>query len=357
MKKTNLQISEIAEVAGVSVSTVSIVLNGRGNELRISKATQDKVKKIAMELGYIPNMAARSLRSINTAPYYIFALFANIDIIRTVDGNYFSGLIAELYLSLKKQNINAEIVVHPYLPGKLYECKDCFDTNRYSGIIVNSATDKDVSFLIENDFSIPIVIINRETNGKYMNISINDYEGGKTCAKIFAANGHKKAVIAGIKEGSLAMRMRKIGFLDGCRQEGVEILENDIISYDDSIQSNGESFITDILARPDHPTAVLIYSGDLVYDAVTACKLNRINIPEDIEIIVFGFDAAFQYCSPSLTSFSVSNHDIANYAIELLLLAINNPSLSVSKQAYLSFHFRESCRKPSWYDDLHIEGI
>ncbi len=348
MAKPNPQISVIAKATNVSNSTVSIVLNGRGDELRISKATQERIRKTAMELGYIPNMAARNLRASKSAPFYIFALFINIDIIRKVDGNYFSGLIAELYLSLKRNGINAEIVVHPYFPGKLYEDKDCFSSNRYNGIIVNSATDKDVNFLLENDYSVPIVIINRETNGKYMNISINDYEGGKTCAQIFAANGHRKAVIAGIKEGSLAMRMRMMGFLDGCKQEGIEIADSDVIYYKDSIRPNGESFISDIISRDDFPTALLIYSGDLAYDALTACRLKGISIPDDLEIIVFGFDSSFQYCSPSLTSFSVSNHDIAENAIELLLLSMNNPSLFVSKPTYVTFHFRDSCKKPDF---------
>lgn len=347
MAGTKIQISEIASMAGVSTSTVSIVLNGKGDQLRISKRTQEKIRKIAEESGYLPNLAARSLRSGNIDnSHQIFALFINIDIIRTVDGNYFSSVIAEFYLYMKERKLDAEIVVNPFFPGQLSDYLEYFISNRYSGIVIYSASDADLSFLTSHDFLTPVVLINRETNGKYLNVRINDYDGGKECAHIFSENGHKKAVLAGIKESSLSMRMRKLGFLDGCNQFGIELTDRNIISYRDSIRSDGSSFITDLIAGSDHPTAFLICSADLAFTAVTACSLNGIRIPTDIEIIVFGLGSSFQYCSPSLTTFAPSNRDIARNALDLLLLAKNNPSLSVSKTSFLSFHFRESCRKP-----------
>ena len=348
MARGKVQISEIAGMAGVSASTVSIVLNGKGDEMRISRQTQEKIRSIASELGYLPNLAARSLRNGSIgASHQVFAFFVNIEIIRTVDGDYFSSVIAEFYLSMKERGLDAEIVVNPYFSGKLSEYREYFTSNRYSGIIIYSASDADLAFLMENDFPTSIVLINRETNGKYMNVRINDYEGGKECARIFAENGHKRAVIAGIKESSLSMRMRKMGFLDGCRQYGIELRDGDIISYSESGRSGDGSFITEIISRPDHPTAFLIYSADLAYAAVTACRLSGIRIPQDVEIIVFGNGSSVQYCSPGLTSFSPSDRDIAGNALDLLLLSKNNPSLSVSKTSYLSFHFRESCRRPS----------
>ena len=185
MARAKIQINEIAGMAGVSVSTVSLVLNGKGDEMRISRQTQDKIRKFAAELGYIPNLAARSLRNGNVdSSHQIFAFFVNIEIIRKVDGNYFAGVIAEFYLSMKERNIDAEIVVNPYFSGKLSDYRDYFTSNRYSGIIIYSASDADLAFLTENDFLTSIVLINRETNGKYMNVRINDYEGGKECARM-----------------------------------------------------------------------------------------------------------------------------------------------------------------------------
>ena len=340
------QIRAIAEAAGVSTGTVSIVLNGRGDELRISKATQEKVRAVAEKLNYTPNMTARRLRqSGENNPELIIAEFVNIDIMRTMSGEYLAKLLAEMFLALQEKEIRAEIVLQPFFPGKLCDLREQLNQNRYSGIIINSATDIDIEFLKDNDFDVPIVVINRDTGGKYMSIRVNDYDGGKKCAEIFAKNGHKRAAIIGIRESSFAMRMRKMGFIDGCRQFGIEICDEWTISTDELSHDAGYRIMDGLLTVSNGPTAFLVMSDNLSLGALSACTNRGVRVPQDAEIIVHGISSAYDYCSPSLTSFTVSNREVAQGSLDLLLLAMKDKKLVVNISIFVHFIFRDSCRQ------------
>ena len=74
----NVKIKEIAEKLSLSVGTVSIVLNGRGDAMRISKETQERVRTVAQEMNYQPNIFARRLRNAgNGMPERVVGVFCN----------------------------------------------------------------------------------------------------------------------------------------------------------------------------------------------------------------------------------------------------------------------------------------
>ena len=94
MKKSGtIHIKQIAEQAGVSPGTVSLVLNGRGDELRISKVTQQRVKEVAKELNYQPNIYARRLRSTKTGKTSkVIAVFWSTEFMDDMMGRFFLGM-------------------------------------------------------------------------------------------------------------------------------------------------------------------------------------------------------------------------------------------------------------------------
>ena len=342
-QKNNVQIKNIAEKAGVSIGTVSIVLNGRGDELRISKGTQERVLSIASKLNYTPNIHARRLRmSESSESSYLIALFWNMDYMKN---EMLSNFIRCIHLSSTEKNINIELAVQPYEPGGLQKFKEKFNTSRYSGIIIANASDDDVSFLKANDFRIPIVVINRET-GKYCNVSINDYEAGKKCAKLFSDGDHQKVGIIGIKKASLAARLKAMGFKDGCTENSLEIHDEWILEDPRNNFKAGYEMAKRLFDRKEHPTAVLIMYDYLTLGVVEACKELNYKIPEDISIIVYGHSEFFDFYSPRISYFYVTNEELAESALSLLLLIMKHDVNSVINRN-LSPHFfiRESCRQ------------
>ena len=74
-------IKDIAEKANVSLSTVSLIINGKASERKISQETEQRVLKIMREINYIPNISAKTMRS-GATPEYILALFCSFDAVR-----------------------------------------------------------------------------------------------------------------------------------------------------------------------------------------------------------------------------------------------------------------------------------
>ena len=90
---SKMQIKNIADKLGLSVSTVSVVLNGRGDQVRISKETQKKVLNAAKEINYQPNIYARRLRqAANEEAPYVLALFWRRDNLNSRLGRFLEGI-------------------------------------------------------------------------------------------------------------------------------------------------------------------------------------------------------------------------------------------------------------------------
>lgn len=343
-KNQVIQIREIAKAAGVSNSTVSIVLNGRGDQLRISKTTQQRVRDIAEQLNYMPNISARRLRSgVSEEAGYVIALFANLEVLQMNTGAALtSRMIARFVLASRERNINAEFVLQPYYPGELCKLQTKLNGNMYSGAIITSASDDDMTFLMDNSFTMPIIVMNRNTNGKYMTVQINDYEAGMKCAEIFHQNGHRRAAVIGGRESSLATRLRTLGFLDGCRKYGMETRPEWVLER--SLCDDPESrAIERILTAKDGPTAVVVMNDRALMNLLDTCHRKGLSAPADLEYIAYGTNDMYKYYTPSVSSFAALPEDLANGSLELMLLALKNQTLVVNKPVRVRFEYRDSC--------------
>lgn len=156
-----VQIRQIAERLQLSPGTVSIVLNGRGDSMRISKATQQRVQAMAKEMNYQPNMNARRLRqAAGEKASYIIAVYWCNDFLDELLGKFFQGA----YLITKNSKLNVEIVVQPYEFNELKKYRENMNSNRYNGVIIGGASEDDLSFMEAMDFNIPIILMNRQSN-------------------------------------------------------------------------------------------------------------------------------------------------------------------------------------------------
>lgn len=105
---SKMQIKNIADKLGLSVSTVSVVLNGRGDQVRISKETQKKVLNAAKEINYQPNIYARRLRqAANEEAPYVLALFWRRDNLNSRLGRFLEGIFQTIDL----KELKIELVV------------------------------------------------------------------------------------------------------------------------------------------------------------------------------------------------------------------------------------------------------
>src|SRR4051794_24371706 len=179
-------IKEIANIAGVSIGTASFVLNGKADQMRISKSTQEKVLKIAKELGYTPNISARRLRSAGEKVLPVIAILWPNDARASLLGRFLEGIQEKL--TSKDQKREFELLIVPYENANLDKLSSLKTGNRFNGAIIAFASDADMNYLESNELNVPIVIYQRKSD-TYSTVTVDSIAAGESVADVFWKKG------------------------------------------------------------------------------------------------------------------------------------------------------------------------
>jgi DNA-binding LacI/PurR family transcriptional regulator len=335
-----VQMKEIAEKLGVSSGTVSIVLNGRGDQMRISQATQKRILDLAKEMNYQPNIYARRLRkSAEEEAPLIVAVFWREEYMDDLLGHFLKGL----YHTIKENKINMELVLQPYDFGNLERYKNSINSNHFNGAIIGGISNEDQLFLEQNEFDIPIVLIGRSTK-KYHSVLIDYYEAGESCADLFYTRKHSTVGLVGLSTKGKPVQLIELAFKEACKEKGIRI-DSDYISYcEERDFTSGYESALKILSNEVKPTAIFVMDGRNAGGVLKACITAGLKVPRDIEILVFGENEYFSYCDPPLTTIQQPMEQFAERSLNMILVSIKNKvDLPMMQELTPIFHIRESC--------------
>ena len=337
MADANIKI--IAQKTNLSPGTVSIVLNGRGNEMRISQKTQNRVWEEAKSLGYKPNIHARRLRhrsELNSAAI-IGLLWPSL---------YSSELVVSFFDGIQncilKDNLNVEVVFKPYQYSEINKIEAVFKNQLFNGVIIVGASDIDVDYLYNIKSSMPILLFNRQ-NDKYYSVGIDNYSTGEKVSKLLAARGHKKVGVIGPSNLTENFTMRRTGFLEGCKKYGINVSPEHIIL--ENLDTEGGYRSAQKLLKSEYlPTALFLLVSGFSQEVYSVLQNNGVRIPEDIEIIGHFDLVSSRILKPSLTVIDLPIQKMVKRSLQLLLDMINGykqEPQNIFEETY--FIFRESC--------------
>ncbi|HEX2946343.1 MAG TPA: LacI family DNA-binding transcriptional regulator [Clostridia bacterium] len=335
----NASIKIVAQRTNLSPGTVSIVLNGRGNDMRISQKTQNLVWEEAKLLGYKPNIHARRLRnrSEDNSAAIIGVLWPSLYSSELIVG-FFDGI----QNSILNDKLNVEVVFKPYQYSEINKIEDVFKNQLFNGVIIVGASDSDVDYLYRMKSAMPVVLFNRQ-NDKCGSVCIDNYLTGEKVSRLLAARGHKKAGLIGPNLLSRNFSMRRTGFLDGCQRYGITVLPEHNIR--ESLDSEGGCRgIESLLATGSLPTALFLLVSSYGQEVYSALQNEGIRIPDDIEIIGYSDTVSCRLLKPSMTVIDMPVQIMVKRSLQLILNMINGyiqDSHNVFEEA--NFIFRESC--------------
>lgn len=341
-KKNNstVQIKQIADQLGVSLSTVSIVLNNHGDSMRISKETQKRVMDMAKELNYKPNIYARRFRkSAVENPPYIIAVFWRAEFLDDLLGAF----IKELYETIKIRDLNIEIVLQPFDFNNLEKYAHFLDSNHYNGAILAGISDKDLELMEKNEFDIPIVLIGRNSK-KYNCVLVDDYDIGESCARLFYSRNHHTAGLISTVHKGRSSQLIELAFKETCKKIGIRINEGWLQNCENRTFACGYEAAGKILSENEIPTALFVLDDIATGGIISACRKSGINIPENMEIISFGEKDYFKYIEPTISSIQTPIVKFAESAINMIMISLENRvNNSMMQEHNPIFTFRESC--------------
>lgn len=306
----NVTMHDVALAAGVSVKTVSNVVNGYPY---LRPATKARVEAAIAELGYHVNVAARNLRKGRTGmialalPELRLPYFAELadSVIQVAER---AGLRVLIEQTGARRDRELDI-----LAGSLRHLVD--------GVIFSAlALGPDDRDLFDVDF--PLVLLGESVFGTSVDhVTMSNVEGAAAATAHLVAIGRTRIAAVGAhrgeETGSAALRLR------GYRQA----LEAGGLEYDPALvapaglwhRSTGERAVLDLLADGVGFDAVFAFNDALAHGALHALHVRRIGVPDDVAVVGFDDIEESAYSTPTLTSIAPGRESIAARAVQLLV--------------------------------------
>ena len=333
-------IKEIAEKTNLSIGTVSLVLNGRGDAMRISKKTQQRVLDAAQGFGYLPNISARRLRQLGGRNIPAIAAFWPPDLSADVLGRFIMGAQNPIL----EQEYEFEMSVQPYKRKHIRKIKEMCDSGLFNGAILTGISAEEQQYLEENPLSIPVVLFNRQSS-VYSCVHVDSYEIGRKTAELFAVRGHKKVgSVVPAHLVSSANFTRQRCFEESCGKYGLE-LQDQHIQIAPMTMEGGNAAARNILeSKGELPPALFFPLGLMAAAAPPVFQRAGIVIPDGMEIMTYGDNEIEKYSVPSLSAIKIPVEEMAAVCIRLLMGLILGPAAGTKCIVFdTPFIFRESC--------------
>lgn len=301
-----LTIKDIAELAGVSVATVSRVINNNG---RFSEETRKKVLSIIEETGYKTNYMAKSLRTNRSytigvivpdiSNYFFFSIVEKVE--QIMFEKNFTTIICNTDRNLKKEKAYLELL----------------ESKKIDGLIVISGAE---NFEFPQN-EIPYVCIDREPidKSKTIFISSNHYKGGYIATKELIKRGSKNPCIIYYNDKATYSKNRISGFKSALKDENLKI------SKYSKLKSSPSSINMDLKKiLKGNVDSIFAINDNVAMDVLLGLNENNIKVPKDVQVIGFDNNINDRYMYPSLTTINQNIDEIAINSVNSLIKLMNN---------------------------------
>ncbi len=305
-------IKDVAALCGVSYSTVSLVLNNKGDISGISKATQEKVLLAALELKYTPNTAARSLKSSQKG--FTIALYWADD----YRWSFISRIMAGIQNALSSFDDEIKVVIRTYKNDFLKDDASLITGTDFHGAIIAAASFEDLKYLENSQLSIPIILLNRSSE-KYPTVEIDNTLIGKQSAQYFFNNNIKSVTAFFTFENHPTIKQRDESFLSACSSKDINV---NAVYLNDNTMKSGYNYILNNFKLKNSLTDGIFCDSDFVARGILSA-LNDKNwkCPEDVSILSMriGELDACKYSNPPLTTINIPYENLAQNCVQLLM--------------------------------------
>lgn len=312
-----VSIKDIAELAGVSHSTVSRALHGRG---RMSDETRARIVALAEDVGYTPDALARSLvRGETRTIGVVVTTIADPFVVQIVDGIESVAQEAgySVFLSASHNDPDRELSV-----------VETFRQRRVDAVIVTSSRVGALYADILEDFGAPIVLINNMHESKYVySVSADDVGGAQMAVEHLLALGHRRIGYIGSVERPISSERRWQGYLQAFERFG--IAPTPALRVAPLAETDLEVGRRGLVELLDHvPSAVIAYNDVSAIGVMLEARARRIELPRQLSLVGFDDIQATQFVTPALTTIHQPREAMGRAAMEMALLLLRGEDAS-----------------------------
>jgi len=321
--RRRVTLADVASAAGVSPTTASLVLSGRGEELRISATVQQRVKDVAADLGYRPNILSVGLRKGSG-----LALGFVSDTVATslLAGDMIKGALEAAHergLMLFIGETEGDPAVERRLIDALLD-------RQVDGVILASMFTQ-TRPLPEGLDHAPAVLLNALADmprPRIPSVVPDELEAGRAAARLLVEAGHREIHLIGAgpgpddtPPGTVAGRERLQGILEVLGEAGLRPASGHV--HPDWLPPFGCETTRRILDSGRRGTAIITFNDRLAFGAYQAIHEAGLTVPGDVSIVSFDDAPLADWLRPGLTTFAIPHYELGRRSVELVLEAIS----------------------------------
>lgn len=309
-------IDDVAKLAGVSIKTVSRVVNREPN---VREETRKKVEQAIDALNYRPNQAARSLASHHS--HLVALIYDDPSTYEIPSSGYVIRMQEGALRACRKANY--ELLIHPcrYREGNVgKELKALIERVRPDGVVL-AAPLSNMPKIVRaiQDTGTPLVRISPgKQKVKQYAVRTNDREASAEMTRYLASLGHKQIAFVTGHPSHKAVGNRFLGYQDGLAESGLKFSDRLVLEGDNSIRS-GEACAEKLLSRKRRPTAIFAANDDMAAGVIRVADRMGIDVPGELSIAGCDDIALAQQVYPALTTINQPLASMAETAVASLI--------------------------------------
>lgn len=329
-----MTMKDVAKKAGVSISTVSHVIN---DTRYVSEELKKKVLDAMEELNYHPNSLARSLRSgtsktiglvlpDNSNPFFA-------DIARIIEDigflNGYSVMLCNSDGNLEKERAYIKVLIEKRIDGIIFIASG----NHFSHL-------QDLA-----NQGIPVVLADRESDIKIVDeVLVDNEKGGYDATKYLIDLGHQKIGCITGPSTLTPSANRVLGYRNALKDANIPIRQEYIVAGDFKSES-GKTAMEEYLQLDDPPTALFVCNDLMAFGVYKFLKRNNFNIPEDFSIVGYDNIKLSSLITPALTTIAQPIAELATISASLLIQRIQNNNQNEFERVVMKpeLVIRDSC--------------
>jgi len=314
-------IKEVSRLAGVSISTVSRVLNESGP---VSSDTREKVMSVVDELDYKPNAMAQALVTNKSNGIGV--------IVNEIASPFYNGIISGIEKTIESEGMHLVVSSGHNKRESEKEALEFLKQGRSDGIIIQFDACSDLDFLDWTTECQPFAIVGRFIPELADScVFIDNDLGGQMATDYLISKGHKHIAHISGPLGMQDSRYRWQGYQTALRNAGLTVDDRYFVESDFQ-EKGGYRATKRLLERNLDVTAIFAGNDQMAAGALKALREENLSVPDDISLIGYDDVMLAQYLYPSLTSIRQPLLEIGQAAANLVLKALGKKDAEVKNK-------------------------
>lgn len=319
---------EVAALAGVSIKTVSNVINDYEH---IRPETKQRVLDAIDKLGYRPNLSARGLRSGKTG---VISL-----IIPDLRNPYFAELADAVMRAAEKQKLSVIIEQSGADRDRELSLLTGARTRMVDGILYSALVLGEEDKHVLDSVELPMVLLGeRIFHGPTDHVTMRNTEGARAATEHLVSIGRRRIVALGAHRGEVigSAGLRLEGYRQALDAAGLEYRDELVCEVGGWFRSGGAEGIRELLASGEPFDGIVAFNDSMALGAMRVLQEAGLRIPDDVAIIGFDDIDETRYTLPTLSTINPGRDEIAEVAVQYLIERIANPGSGMPPREYLS---------------------